>query len=46
MKFLVSTDNHCGYGEVKKINYDDAFVSLDEVFENARTNEVDFVLLG
>jgi double-strand break repair protein MRE11 len=46
MRFLVSTDNHCGYGEVKKINYDDAFETLEEVFENARPNDVDFVLLG
>lgn len=46
MKFLVSTDNHCGYSEVKKLNYDDAFVTLDEVFEQSKSNDVDFVLLG
>lgn len=46
MRFLVSTDNHCGYGEVKKTNYDDAFATLDEVFEHAKTEDVDFVLLG
>jgi DNA repair exonuclease SbcCD nuclease subunit len=46
MRFLVSTDNHCGYGEVKKINYDDAFVTLNEVFQQAKEQQVDFVLLG
>jgi DNA repair exonuclease SbcCD nuclease subunit len=46
MRILISTDNHCGYGEVKKVNYDDAFVTLDEVFEHAKEQEVDFVLLG
>jgi double-strand break repair protein MRE11 len=46
MRLLVATDNHCGYGEVKKINYDDAFTTLDEVFERAKEEQVDFVLLG
>jgi DNA repair exonuclease SbcCD nuclease subunit len=46
MRILVSTDNHCGYGEVKKVNYDDAFVTLDEVFDQARSSNVDLVLLG
>ncbi|KAI6176313.1 Double-strand break repair protein [Aphelenchoides bicaudatus] len=46
MRFLISTDNHCGYGEVRKINYDDAFTTLDEVFELAKKEKVDFILLG
>jgi DNA repair exonuclease SbcCD nuclease subunit len=31
---------------VKKVNYDDAFVTLDEVFEQARSSNADLVLLG
>ncbi|KAI6200442.1 Double-strand break repair protein MRE11A [Aphelenchoides besseyi] len=46
MRILIATDNHCGYGEVKKTLYDDAFVTLEEVFQHAKQQDVDFMLLG
>ena len=46
LKILIATDNHCGYNEVKRRTYEDAFNTLEEVFEQAKFNEVDCVLLG
>lgn len=45
-KILVTTDNHLGYMERDAERGADSFVSLEEAFELAKVEQVDFILLG
>lgn len=45
-KILVTTDNHLGYMERDPERGPDSFVSLEEAFDVAKIEQVDFVLLG
>jgi double-strand break repair protein MRE11 len=46
IRFLVSTDNHLGYCERDPIRCNDPFASFEEVFRNAVSRKVDFVLFA
>ncbi|KAK3090953.1 hypothetical protein FSP39_016025 [Pinctada imbricata] len=46
LKILVATDNHLGYGEKDQIRGNDSLVTFEEILENAKKHEVDFILLG
>ena len=43
---LLATDIHLGYGERDAIKGNDSLVTFEEILENARKHNVDFVLLG
>ncbi|XP_076672396.1 double strand break repair nuclease mre11 [Andrena cerasifolii] len=47
-KILIATDIHLGYNYNKKRGneLDDSFVAFEEILQHARSNEVDFILLG
>ncbi|XP_052818533.1 double-strand break repair protein MRE11-like [Mya arenaria] len=45
-KILIATDIHLGYAEKDPIRGNDSLVTFEEILENARKHEVDFVLLG
>lgn len=45
-KILVTTDNHLGYMERDPERGPDSFTSLEEAFDLAKVEEVDFILLG
>ena len=46
LKILVATDIHLGYGEKDAIRGNDSLVAFEEILENAKKNDVDFILLG
>ncbi|XP_052264918.1 double-strand break repair protein MRE11-like isoform X2 [Dreissena polymorpha] len=46
LKILIATDNHLGYAEKDPVRGNDSLVAFEEILENARKHEVDFVLLG
>ena len=46
IRFLVATDVHLGHKEMHPIRKNDSYEGMEEVFENAATHEVDFLLLG
>ncbi|XP_058716484.1 double-strand break repair protein MRE11 isoform X1 [Poecile atricapillus] len=45
-KILIATDIHLGYLEKDPVRGNDTFVTFNEILDQARKNEVDFVLLG
>ncbi|XP_069562547.1 double-strand break repair protein MRE11 [Brachyistius frenatus] len=45
-KILIATDVHIGYLEKDAIRGNDSFNTLDEILKCAKTNQVDFILLG
>ncbi|KAM9358713.1 double-strand break repair protein MRE11 [Symphorus nematophorus] len=45
-KILIATDIHLGYLEKDAIRGSDSYNTLDEILECAKTNQVDFILLG
>ncbi|CAL8331896.1 unnamed protein product [Boreogadus saida] len=45
-KILIATDIHLGFLEKDAIRGDDTFTTLEEILQCARTNQVDFILLG
>ncbi|KAK3579518.1 hypothetical protein CHS0354_028347 [Potamilus streckersoni] len=45
-KILVATDIHLGYCEKDAVRGNDSLVTFEEILENAKKYEVDFVLLG
>lgn len=45
-KILIATDNHIGYGEKDAIRGNDSLVTFEEILENAKKHDVDFILLG
>ncbi|XP_059187249.1 double-strand break repair protein MRE11 [Centropristis striata] len=45
-KILIATDVHLGYLEKDAIRGNDTYSTLDEILECAKTNQVDFILLG
>ncbi|KAM4566635.1 double-strand break repair protein MRE11 isoform 1-T3 [Odontesthes bonariensis] len=45
-KILIATDIHLGYLEKDAIRGNDSYKTLDEILECAKTNRVDFILLG
>uniref|UniRef100_A0A8C2Z7Z2 Double-strand break repair protein n=1 Tax=Cyclopterus lumpus TaxID=8103 RepID=A0A8C2Z7Z2_CYCLU len=45
-KILIATDIHLGYLEKDAIRGNDSFNTLDEILKCAKTNQVDFILLG
>jgi double-strand break repair protein MRE11 len=45
-RLMISTDNHLGYMELDPVRGEDSFNSFREMLEQARANQVDFVLLG
>ncbi|XP_040054239.2 double-strand break repair protein MRE11 isoform X2 [Gasterosteus aculeatus] len=45
-KILIATDIHLGYLEKDAIRGNDSYNTLDEILKCAKTNEVDFILLG
>lgn len=45
-KILITTDNHLGYMERDPERGQDSFVSLEEAFDLAKVEQVDFILLG
>lgn len=46
LKILVATDNHIGYAEKDAIRGNDSLVTFEEILENAKKHDVDFILLG
>ncbi|XP_045212304.2 double-strand break repair protein MRE11-like isoform X2 [Mercenaria mercenaria] len=46
LKILIATDNHLGYAEKDPVRGNDSLVTFEEILENARKHDVDFVLLG
>ena len=46
MKILIATDNHLGYMEKDEVRKDDSFEAFEEIFQIAKREKVDFVLLG
>ncbi|KAL3876816.1 hypothetical protein ACJMK2_034610 [Sinanodonta woodiana] len=46
LKILVATDIHLGYCEKDAVRGNDSLVTFEEIMENAKKHEVDFVLLG
>ncbi|XP_031716967.1 double-strand break repair protein MRE11 isoform X2 [Anarrhichthys ocellatus] len=45
-KILIATDIHLGYLEKDAIRGNDSYTTLDEILKCAKTNQVDFILLG
>ncbi|XP_029964325.1 double-strand break repair protein MRE11 [Salarias fasciatus] len=45
-KILIATDVHLGYLEKDAIRGSDSYNTLDEILKCAKTNQVDFILLG
>ncbi|XP_037533725.1 double-strand break repair protein MRE11 [Nematolebias whitei] len=45
-KILIATDIHLGYLEKDAIRGSDTYNTLDEILNCAKTNQVDFILLG
>ncbi|KAM7399279.1 hypothetical protein PAMP_018560 [Pampus punctatissimus] len=45
-KILIATDVHLGYLEKDAIRGNDSYNTLDEILQCAKTNQVDFILLG
>ncbi|XP_073349999.1 double-strand break repair protein MRE11 [Pagrus major] len=45
-KILIATDIHLGYLEKDAIRGSDSYNTLDEILKCAKTNQVDFILLG
>lgn len=45
-KILIATDIHLGYLEKDAIRGNDSYNTLDEILKCAKTNQVDFILLG
>ncbi|KAG7238731.1 hypothetical protein INR49_031247 [Caranx melampygus] len=45
-KILIATDVHLGYLEKDAIRGNDSYATLDEILKCAKTNQVDFILLG
>lgn len=45
-KIIVATDIHLGYGEKDVIRGNDSLVTFEEILENAKKHEADFILLG
>ncbi|KAA8594308.1 hypothetical protein FQN60_005142, partial [Etheostoma spectabile] len=45
-KILIATDIHLGYLEKDAIRGNDSFTTLEEILKCAKTNQVDFILLG
>lgn len=45
-KILIATDIHLGYGEKDAIRGNDSLVAFEEILDNAKKNDVDFILLG
>ncbi|KAM8769405.1 double-strand break repair protein MRE11 isoform 1-T3 [Acanthopagrus schlegelii] len=45
-KILIATDIHLGFLEKDAIRGSDTFNTLDEIMKCAKTNQVDFILLG
>ncbi|XP_045929848.1 double-strand break repair protein MRE11 [Micropterus dolomieu] len=45
-KILIATDIHLGYLEKDAIRGNDTYNTLDEILKCAKTNQVDFILLG
>ncbi|KAM6946400.1 double-strand break repair protein MRE11 [Aplochiton taeniatus] len=45
-KILIATDIHLGFMEKDAIRGNDTFNSLEEILKCAKTNQVDFILLG
>ncbi|CAL8353748.1 unnamed protein product [Lota lota] len=45
-KILIATDIHLGFLEKDAIRGEDTFTTLEEILKCARTNQVDFILLG
>lgn len=46
LKILIATDVHLGYLEKDAIRGNDSYNTLDEILKCAKTNQVDFILLG
>lgn len=46
IRFLVATDVHLGHKEKHPVRKDDSYEGLEEVLENAKKQDVDFLLLG
>ncbi|KAK3271505.1 meiotic recombination, partial [Cymbomonas tetramitiformis] len=46
LKILVATDNHLGYLDTDPIRRDDSFEAFEEIFQEAKKQNVDCVLLG
>ncbi|KAH7728876.1 double-strand break repair protein mre-11 [Aphelenchoides avenae] len=46
IRFLIASDIHTGYGELKKHIFNDSFDSFREVLKHGVENKVDFILLG
>ncbi|BDA49205.1 Double-strand break repair protein MRE11 [Coccomyxa sp. Obi] len=46
LRILVATDNHLGVWEKDEIRKDDSFLTFEEIFDVAKKEKVDFVLLG
>ncbi|CEL93287.1 unnamed protein product [Vitrella brassicaformis CCMP3155] len=46
LRILVATDTHVGYKERDKIRGDDSFVTLEEILQIGKNEDVDFVLHG
>ena len=46
IRFIVATDVHLGHKEKHAVRNNDSFEAFKEVFANAKTEKVDFVLLG
>ena len=45
-RILIATDCHLGYLERDAVRGNDSFVTFEEILKIAKTNDVDFVLLG
>uniref|UniRef100_A0A3Q3JAQ7 Calcineurin-like phosphoesterase domain-containing protein n=1 Tax=Monopterus albus TaxID=43700 RepID=A0A3Q3JAQ7_MONAL len=45
-KILIATDVHLGYLEKDAIRGSDSYTTLNEILKCAKTNQVDFILLG
>ncbi|XP_042342608.1 double-strand break repair protein MRE11 [Plectropomus leopardus] len=45
-KILIATDIHLGYLEKDAIRGNDSYNTMDEILKCAKTNQVDFILLG
>lgn len=45
-KILIATDIHLGYAEKDPVRGNDSLIAFEEILENAKKHDVDFVLLG
>ncbi len=46
LRILLATDNHLGVHEKDQVRKDDSFITFREIFEIAKREKVDAVLLG